>query len=176
MLDLFHAEEISNFHKVCEFNELVEKESGRKVKALRSDNGGEYVSNEFKNLCVVERIKWELTVPHNPHQNGVVERKNISIIGASWVMLYDQGLPLHLWVEACNTTIYVHNCSPHQILEMKTPEKVYSGKRPDVGHFRLFGSSVYFHVTKDAWKKLDPTTKLGISHLTTIGCTFRLVG
>ena len=45
---------------------------------------------------------------------------------------------------------------------MKTPEEAFSGKRPDVGHFRIFGSSVYFHVTKDERKKLEPTTELGI--------------
>eukprot|EP00253_Pinus_taeda_P031980 PITA_31980 len=45
---------------------------------------------------------------------------------------------------------------------MKTPEEAFSSKRPDVGHFRIFGSSVYFHVTKDARKKLEPTSELGI--------------
>lgn len=69
------------FTKFCEFKALVEKELGKKVKALRSDNGGSYVSNEFKNFYAMERIKWELTTPHNPQQNGVAERKNRSIIG-----------------------------------------------------------------------------------------------
>ena len=45
---------------------------------------------------------------------------------------------------------------------MKTPEEAFSSKRPDVGHFRIFGSSVYCHVTKDAWKKLELTAELGI--------------
>jgi len=45
---------------------------------------------------------------------------------------------------------------------MKTPKEAFSSKRPDVGHFRIFGSSVYCHVTKDARKKLEPTTELGI--------------
>ena len=45
---------------------------------------------------------------------------------------------------------------------MKTPEEAFSGKRPDVGHFRIFGSSVYFHVTKDARKKLELIVELGI--------------
>ena len=45
---------------------------------------------------------------------------------------------------------------------MKTREEAFSKKRLDVGHFRIFGSLVYFHVTKDAWKKLEPTTELGI--------------
>ena len=66
MLDIFHAEEGSNFHKVFEIKALVEKDSGKKVKALRSDNSGEYVPNEFTNFCVVEGSKRELTAPHNP--------------------------------------------------------------------------------------------------------------
>jgi len=86
---------------------LVEKESRKKIKALRSDNGGEYVSQEFKDFCAVEGIKRELTTPHNPQQNGVVERKNRTIVGAAWAMLHDQGLPLHLWAKACNTMVYL---------------------------------------------------------------------
>jgi len=54
------------FRKFCEFKALVEKEVGKKVKVLQSDKGGEYVSNEFNNFCVVEGIKPELTAPHNP--------------------------------------------------------------------------------------------------------------
>ena len=63
--------------------------------------------------------------------------------------------------------VYVQNCSPHKILEMKTPDEAYCGKRSNVGHFKIFGSSVYFHVTKDARKNLELTTKLGIF----VGCT-----
>lgn len=77
-------------------------------------------------------------------------------------MLHDQGLPLQLWDEACNIVVYVQNHIPHCILEMKTPEEAYSSKRPDVGHFSIFGSSVYFHVTKDAQKKIKPIAELGI--------------
>ena len=91
-----------------------------------------------------------MTTPHNPQQNGVAERKNKSIVATAKAMLHDQGLPLHLWDEACNTTFYVQNHSPHWILEMKTPKEAYYGKRPDVRHIKIFGSSVYCHVTKDA--------------------------
>jgi transposase InsO family protein len=61
----------------------VEKESGKKVKALRSDNGGEYISNEFKDFYNKEGIRRQLIAPHNPQQNAVVERKNIMIMGAT---------------------------------------------------------------------------------------------
>ena len=57
MLDLFHAKEDQTFSKFVEFKALVEKDPGRKVKALGSDNGGEYLSNEFKTLCVKEGIR-----------------------------------------------------------------------------------------------------------------------
>eukprot|EP00253_Pinus_taeda_P006501 PITA_06501 len=94
-----------------------------------------------------------------------------------WVILHDQGLPLHLWAKECNTAVYVHNPSAHQILEMKTREEAYSSKRPNVGHFRIFGSSVYFHVMKDARKKVEephidvekqPTEDLGLETSTQV--------
>jgi hypothetical protein len=84
------------------------------------------------------------------------------IMGASRAMLHDQGLALHLWVKACNTVVYVQNCCPHRVFGMSTPEEDFTSKKPDVSHFKIFGSSVYVHVTKDVRKKLEPTTKLGI--------------
>ena len=78
------------------------------------------------------------------------------------MMFHDQGLPLHLWVEACNITIYFHNRIPHRILRMSTPEEAFSGKKTNVAHFKIFGSSVYCHVTKDTQKNLEPTIELCI--------------
>jgi transposase InsO family protein len=71
------------FSNFCEFNALVVKELGKQVKALRSDNGGEYISNKFKYVCSREGILRELIAPHNPQKNGVAERKNRTIVGAS---------------------------------------------------------------------------------------------
>lgn len=56
----------------------------------------------------------------------------------------------------------VQNHCPHRILGMSTPEEAYSSKRPDISHLRIFGSNVYMHVMKDARKKLEPTTDVGI--------------
>ena len=53
----FMQKKDQTFIKFCEFKDLVEKESGKKIKALRSDNSGEYVSQEFKDFCAVEIIK-----------------------------------------------------------------------------------------------------------------------
>jgi hypothetical protein len=100
--------------------------------------------------------------PHNPQQNEVAKRKNRSIVGVARAMLHDQGLPMHLWAEACNTMVCVKNHCPHRVLGMSTPEEDFTGKKPDVSHLKKFGSSVYVHVTKDSRKKLVPTAKVGI--------------
>lgn len=57
----------------------VENQTGRSLKCLRSDNGGEYVSKEFDDFLALKGIKRELPPPHNPSQNGVVERLNRTI-------------------------------------------------------------------------------------------------
>jgi hypothetical protein len=53
-------------------------------------------------------------------------------------MMHDQDLPTSLWAEATRTAVYIQNRSPHSILGEKTPEEVFSGEKPDVGHLRIF--------------------------------------
>ena len=76
---------------------------------------------EFVYFCASEGIQREFIVPYTPQQNGVAERKNMAIIGVARAMIHDQGLPLFLWAEACNTTAYLHNRSPHRSLGNLTP-------------------------------------------------------
>ena len=64
-----------------------------------------------------------MTVPYNPQQNGVAERKNRSICEAAKAMMFDQDLPNSLWAKATCTAVYIQNRCPHAILEDKTPEK-----------------------------------------------------
>ena len=67
---------------------------------------------------------------------------------------------MHLWEESCNTTVHVKSCCPHRVLGMSTPEDAFTGKKLDVSHFNIFGSSVYVHVIKDVRKKLEPTNEI----------------
>ena len=69
---------------------------------------------------------------------------------------------MHLWAEARNTTVYVQNHCPHRVLGMSTLEEDFTGNKLDVSHFKIFGSSVYVHVTKNAKKKLELTAEVGI--------------
>jgi transposase InsO family protein len=73
--------------RFLEFKALVETQTRKRIKALKSDNGGEYTSYAFKKFCVEAGIKRELTIPYTPQQNGVSERKNGAIVGATKAML-----------------------------------------------------------------------------------------
>ena len=112
--------------KFKEFKALVENCSERIIKTLRSNNGGEYTSKEFESFCKEAGIKRELTTPYNPQQNGVTERKNRAIMEAVKTMIHDQDLPMHLWVEAARTVVYVQNRLSHSALGFKTPEEMYT--------------------------------------------------
>jgi transposase InsO family protein len=81
--------------------------TGKKIRFLRTDNGGKYTSIDFNDFSKEVGIKRELTVPYNPQQNGVVERKNKSIVEVVKEMIHDQNLPMFLWAEASSTTVYV---------------------------------------------------------------------
>jgi hypothetical protein len=103
-----------------------------------------------------------MTVPYNPQHNGVVERKNKAITGATRSMLHDQSLPLYLWVEESVAAVYLQNRGPHRILGKMTPEEAFTGRRPDVEHIRIFGCLTYSYVLSERSTKLDPTTQHGI--------------
>jgi transposase InsO family protein len=150
------------FKRFQEFKALVENQTGKKIRCLRSDNGGEYTSKDFDDYCVREGIRREMTVAYNPQQNGVAERKNRSIVGAARAMIHDQGLPLFLWAEACNTAVYLQNRSPHRALGNVTPDEAFTGQKPQVGHLRIFGCVTYSFIPKELRKKMEPTAEKGI--------------
>jgi transposase InsO family protein len=118
---------------------LVENQIGKKIRVMRLDNGGEYTSDDFNDFCREAGTKRDLTMPYNPQQNEVVERKNRSIVGHSKEMIRDQDLPMFLWAETCNMTVYVQNRSPHKVLEDKTPEEAFFGLKSEIGNLRIFG-------------------------------------
>jgi hypothetical protein len=153
-----------------EFKAQVENLTRRKIKVLRSDNGGEYTSMDFIDSCIEARIKREYTIPYNPQHNGVAERNNKSIIEENKAMMNDQNLPIVLWEEESMAVVYVQNMSPNQILKINkknkkiknmTLEEDFIGLKPKVGHFRIFGCPIYIHLPKEKRTKLDPLGRKG---------------
>ena len=69
---------------------------------------------------------------------------------------------MHLWEEDERTVVYVQNCTPHRVLENKTPKEVFSSKKPEVNHHRIFSYPMYIHIPEEKRTKLDPSGKKGI--------------
>lgn len=147
------------FQKFVEWKALVEKSTGKRLKVLRTDNGGEYTSAEFENYLKGEGIRHELTVPKTPEQNGVAERMNRTLVETVRCMLTDGKLPKKFWAEAINTAVYIRNRGPTKAVKGMTPYEALTGKKPNVSHFRTFGCIAYAHVAKDERHKLDPKAK-----------------
>lgn len=149
------------FCQFKEFKALVENLPGKKIIFLRLDNGGEYVDKDFTNFCTKEGIRREWKTPYNSEQNGVAERKNRTIVEVARAMMYDQDMLKFLWAEACNIIVYVQNKTPHRALGKVTPEKVFTGKTPEVSHFRIFWSIAYCCIPEEMRKKLDQIAEKG---------------
>jgi transposase InsO family protein len=82
------------FDKFLAYKALVEKKSGHQIQRLRTDNGGEYVNNNFTSYCTTQGIQMQHTVPYTPQQNGVAERKNHTLKEMANCMIQSKGLSL----------------------------------------------------------------------------------
>ena len=140
----------------------VERSSERKLKTLRSDNGGEYISNEFEDFLEEEGIHHQNTIPKTPQQNGVAERMNRTLEESIRSMLSESQLPKQFWAEALSTATYLRNRSPTKAVIDKTPFEAWNQIKPDVKHLRVFGSICYAHIHKTERKKLDPKSRKAI--------------
>lgn len=150
------------FEKFQQFQACAERESGEKIISVRSDNGGEYVNNQFAEYLRKNGIKQELTVPHNPEQNGAAERVNRTIIDKVRCMLTDSGLPKNVWAEAANTAVYIINRCPAEAIDFKIPEEVWTDRQVSVNHLRIFGSKVVAYIPKHKRQKLDNPGRDGV--------------
>jgi transposase InsO family protein len=80
-----------------------------RIKKIRSDNGTELKNTQIKGFLEEEGIKQEFSSPYTPQQNGVVERKNITLLDMSRTMFDEYKTPDPFWVEAINTACYSIN-------------------------------------------------------------------
>ena len=135
------------------FKAMVEKQFGLCVKALRTDRGGEFLSNEFITFCEEQGIRRELIAPYTPEQNGVTERKNRTVVEMARSMLKARGVPNNFWCEVVATIVYILNVSPTKAVMNMTPFEAWRGKKPSVSHLRVFGCTTYALV--DLRSKLD---------------------
>lgn len=137
---------------------------GYKIKQLKSDNGGEYIGQEFKDFCVLKEISQRFTTPHTPQSNSVSERFNRILGEHTRSMLHAAKLPNHLWPFVMQTVTYLSNrlISPKCPTKDKTPFELIFGVKPDISHLRAYGCLAYAYDFSIQRKKLDDRATKGI--------------
>ncbi len=146
---------------VKETIKYLSNQSGCKLKAVRTDNGGEYVNHELVHFFRSHGIQHQTTIPYNPEQNGKAERLNRTLLEKVRAMLIEADLPKRLWAEAANTASYLRNRTP-TAGRSSTPWELFYGKKPGVSHLRVFGATAHMHIPEHQRDKLDSRSIRGI--------------
>jgi transposase InsO family protein len=137
------------------------------VKKMRSDNGSEFKNTRVEEFCDEKGIKHEFSAKYTPEQNGLVERKNHTLIDMARTMLSEYNVSDSFWAKAINTTCHASNrlyC--HRILR-KTPYELLVGRKPNILYFQVFCCKCYI-LRKGTWlskfqSKCDEGFLLGYS-------------
>ena len=137
------------FDAFKQFKAYAENQSGHKIKILRDDKGGEYMSNAFSKFTTECGIERQHTVRARPQQNGVAERANRVLSERITTMLDESGLPKAFWGEALGALVHVWNRCPTDAVKNATPYQLWTGTKPDVSHLRVWGCTAYVHIQKD---------------------------
>ncbi|GJZ18451.1 retrovirus-related pol polyprotein from transposon TNT 1-94 [Tanacetum coccineum] len=132
------------------------------VRNVRTDNGTEFVNQTLRDFYENVSISHQTSVAHTPQQNGVVERRNRTIVEADRTMLIFLKAPLFLWAEAINTACYTQNRSLIHLCYNKNPYELMHKKKPDLSFLHVFGSLCYPTNDSDDLGKLNAKADIGI--------------
>jgi transposase InsO family protein len=138
------------------FLRRAQNEFGLKIKKIRSDNETEFKNSQIKGFLEEDGIKHEFSSPYTPQQNGVVERKNRTLLDMARTMLDEYKTPDRFWAEAINTACYsINRLYIHRILK-KTSYELLTGKKLYVSYFRVFGSKCFILIKRGRKSKFAP--------------------
>lgn len=142
---------------------MIERHTGKKLKAFHNDGGGEYISDEFQDFLRLKGIRFRNTCTDTPQQNGIAERLNRTLVNMIRSMLSHASLPKTFWAEALVTAVYIRNRVTCRALGPRTrPYEVWNGRKPDVSHLRVFGSMCWYSSHGKSRKKLDERAKVAV--------------
>lgn len=147
------------FKSFKNFKTLVENGSENKIKAFRTDIGGEFCLSQFISYCENAGILRHYTAPYSPQQKGVVEWRNRTVVAMARSFLKEKQVPSEFWGEVVRHSVYVLNSLPTRALSRCTPYKAWSRSKPDISHIRVFGCYVYMKIPSIQTKKLDDHSK-----------------
>lgn len=150
---------LAAIHKV---KKKAEKEVNCELKSLRTDRGGEFNSMHFNEYCDEHGIKHFLTAPYSPQQNGVVERRNQTVVSMARSLLKSMSVPGIFWGEAVLRAVYILNRAPTKSVKDRTPYEAWFNKKPKIHHLRTFGCVAYVKITKPNQSKLDDRSQRAV--------------
>ncbi|GJU39548.1 retrovirus-related pol polyprotein from transposon TNT 1-94 [Tanacetum coccineum] len=128
---------------LIDFLTLVQRGLHAQVRTVRTDKGTEFLNKTLHAYFAKEGIRHETSTARTPEQNGVVERRNRTLVEAARTMLSAAKVPLFFWAEAIATTCFTQNRSLVIPRHEKTPYHIINGQKPSVKFFHIFGSLCY---------------------------------
>ncbi|GJR90890.1 retrovirus-related pol polyprotein from transposon TNT 1-94 [Tanacetum coccineum] len=147
---------------IINFLKMIQVRLKETVRRIRTDNGTEFVNQTLREYYEKVGISHETSVARSPQQNGVVERRNRTLIEAARTMLIYAKAPLFLWAEAVATACYTQNRSMIRRRHGKTPYELLHDKPPDLSYLHVFGALCYPTNDSENLGKLQPKADIGI--------------
>ena len=142
--------------KFVQFVKFAEAQTGKRVKVIRSDNGGEFASGKFAAFCRDRGIVQKFTPPYTPQLNGVAERMNRTLVESTRCMLEHADLSIEYWGKAVMTAAFLRNrCPTRATGNDKSPYECWTQKKPLLKNLKVFGCHAYVHVPRERRSKLD---------------------
>ncbi|KAJ9520116.1 hypothetical protein QJQ45_030042, partial [Haematococcus lacustris] len=141
--------------------EQLETQSGFRCKAIRTDNGTEYVNSRMTEYCSSKGIVHQHSAPYSPQQNGAAERLNRTIFEKARSILHAADISLSFWAHAVKYANYIRCLLPVSGQPL-TPWEAFYGVKPDLSGLRVFGCRVWLHVPDQKRSKLQPKSVEGI--------------
>jgi hypothetical protein len=127
-----------------------------RIKKIRSDNGTEFKNSQIEGYFEEEGIRHEFSSPYTPQQNGVVERKNMTLLDMARTMLDEYKTPDRFWAKAINTACYsINRLYLHRILK-ETSYELHTSKKPNVSYFRVIWSKCSVLIKRGRNSKFAP--------------------
>ncbi|GKD97848.1 retrovirus-related pol polyprotein from transposon TNT 1-94 [Tanacetum coccineum] len=140
---------------IMSFIKRVENQNDIKVKQLKTGNGTEFRNNTLVKFCDEKGISQNFSSPFTPEQNGVAERKNITLVEAARTMLSRSVFSKQYWTEAVATACYTQNRSTIMKRHPKTPYEIFPKRILNINFLHVFNCPVYIHNHKDHLGKFD---------------------
>nr|CCA17754.1 putative polyprotein [Albugo laibachii Nc14]CCA27781.1 putative polyprotein [Albugo laibachii Nc14] len=134
---------------------MMERQTNRRIKCVRKDNGTEYRNRRFVEECQRNGKVHHTTTLFSPQQNGLAEEMNRKLMESARAMMEHKNVENERWAEAMNTIAYIKNSVPNSIRPYTTPMKICFKAKPDLSHLDLLKSTGFAHIVKSNRSKLD---------------------